>query len=62
MAKRAPATLSDQMQAWAAPWVAPGLASVLAEREMPVQRAVVLGAFGVATVALFTCSALVGGA
>jgi hypothetical protein len=44
-----------------APSIAPGLASTLAEREMPVQRAVVLGAFGVATVALFTCSALVSG-
>ena len=38
------------------------LAAHLAQREMPVQRAVVLGSFGVATVALFTCTALVGGA
>jgi hypothetical protein len=44
------------------PTIAPSLAAVLAEREMPVQRAVVLGAFGVVTVALFTCTALVGGA
>jgi hypothetical protein len=42
------------------PSIAPSLASALAQREMPVQRAVVLGAFGVATVALFTSSALVG--
>jgi hypothetical protein len=42
------------------PTIAPRLAAVLAEREMPIQRAVVLGAFGVATVALFTCTALVG--
>ena len=44
------------------PSIAPKLAQKLAEREMPVQRAVVLGAFGVATIALFTCYALVGGA
>jgi hypothetical protein len=44
------------------PSIAPRLAAKLAEREMPVQRAVVLGAFGVATVALFTCYAVVGGA
>ena len=44
------------------PSIAPKLAAKLAEREMPVQRAVVLGAFGVATIALFTCYALVGGA
>ena len=44
------------------PSIAPKLATMLAEREMPVQRAVVLGAFGVATIALFTCYALVGGA
>jgi hypothetical protein len=44
------------------PSIAPGLAATLAEREMPVQRAVVLGGFGVATVALFTCAVLVGGA
>jgi hypothetical protein len=44
------------------PSIAPSLAAKLAEREMPVQRAVVLGAFGVATIALFTTYALVGGA
>jgi hypothetical protein len=44
------------------PSIAPKLAAKIAEREMPVQRAVVLGAFGVATIALFTCYALVGGA
>lgn len=44
------------------PSIAPGLAQKLAEREMLVQRAVVLGAFGVAVIALFTCYALVGGA
>ncbi|MEA2676818.1 MAG: hypothetical protein QOJ81_959 [Chloroflexota bacterium] len=44
------------------PSIAPGLSARLAEREMPMQRAVVLGAFGVATVALFTCYAVVGGA
>jgi hypothetical protein len=43
------------------PSMAPKLAARLAEREMVVQRAVVLGAFGVATVALFTCYAVVGG-
>jgi hypothetical protein len=43
------------------PLIAPSLAAVLAERELPVQRGVVLGAFGVVTVALFTCYALVGG-
>ncbi|HUP83473.1 MAG TPA: hypothetical protein VM284_04700 [Candidatus Limnocylindria bacterium] len=44
------------------PSIAPSLAERLAQRQMPVQRAVVLGAFGVAVIALFTCYALVGGA
>lgn len=42
------------------PAIAPNFAAMLAEREMPVQRAVVFGAFGVSTVVLFTCLALVG--
>jgi len=42
------------------PAIAPTLAARLAEREMPIQRAVVLAAFGVASVAMFTFAALVG--